>query len=264
MPVAIRPRGIVRRPSDFKFELQQIRLPAPALPRDPGAAQQGRPLVDRVRRQPTSRSGSPGLLIHRGDRFWAAKGPARPNLETGLVFGDSQPGGGPGEPTAFAAGAHRRSPFRTAGIAWRDNRRPQLGLSCKRLVSASVSQSPSPKTPRNREFFRVARRCAVKVSDPEDSMAVGGVMGQPVSSGIAPQPQPVSQQVGGVEGELVSGVDPCLAGKVQGTSPKSGSYKRIASEIPKPFRRPIEGFPVIGNRELILTNRESAGISRGL
>jgi hypothetical protein len=145
----------------------------------------GRPVVDRVRRQPTSRSGSPRLLIHRGYRFWAAKGPARSNLETGLVCGDSQPGGGPGEPTAFAAGAHPRPPFRTAGIAWRDNRRPQLGLSCKPLVSASVSQNPSPKTPRNREFFRVARRCAVKVSDPEDSMAVEGV---PADQTVAPLP----------------------------------------------------------------------------
>lgn len=38
-------------------------------------------------------------------------------------------------------------------------------------VSASVSQSSSPKTQRNRVFFRVDQRCAVKVSDPEDSMA---------------------------------------------------------------------------------------------
>ncbi len=60
------------------------------------------------------------------------------------------------------------------------------------------------------------------------------------------------------------GSDPCSAGKIQGNSPKpdvSGGTRCGFSEL---FRGVSDEFPVIKNREFILTSRESAGIRNGL
>ena len=59
----------------------------------------------------------------------------------------------------------------TAEHANRDKRALRRELSPEPSVSGSLPQSRSPKTPRNRVFFRVDWCCAVKVSAAADSMA---------------------------------------------------------------------------------------------
>jgi hypothetical protein len=73
--------------------------------------------------------------------------------------------------------------IRTAEIGNRGIPEPRRPLSPEPAVSTSGARSPSPKTPRNRVFFRVDRRCERRVSAHADSMAVDGVWGQLVSGG---------------------------------------------------------------------------------
>jgi hypothetical protein len=64
--------------------------------------------------------------------------------------------------------------------------------------------------------------------------------------------------VEGVGGQLVSGADPCYAGKIQGIPSVSGPLERIWSEIPQRFHNRSFEFPAIRNREFFSTSREIA------
>jgi len=55
------------------------------------------------------------------------------------------------------------------------------------------------------------------------------------------------------------GADPCLAGKVQGSSPQFDSAGGTRAEFPERFHGSRYGFPVIENRESIPTSREVVG-----
>ncbi len=66
----------------------------------------------------------------------------------------------------------------TAQLGNRDNRRPRPLLDLELTVSGSLTQTQSPKTPRNRVFFRISSGSYRKVSARRDSMAVGGVKGE--------------------------------------------------------------------------------------
>ena len=60
---------------------------------------------------------------------------------------------------------------RTVQLGNRDKPGQWLRLHPEPSVSGPLARTRSPKTPRNRVFFRVDRRCAVKVSTSADSMA---------------------------------------------------------------------------------------------
>jgi hypothetical protein len=70
--------------------------------------------------------------------------------------------------------------------------------------------------------------------------------------------------VEGVESELVSGGDPCSAGKIQENSPKLDAAGEIRAEFSEYFHGGSDRFPVIENREFGLTNREIVGNRSGL
>ncbi len=126
-------------------------------------------------------------------------------------------------------------------MADRDERGNQPKWTLKRAVSGSESKDDDRQHPAESRAF----------PDPSSD---------PCGKSLHPQPGWRRTESGA---NWSSGADPCYAGKIQGIPPKSGSYKRIGSEIPQPFRHPTDEFPVIGNREIFLTIRESAGIRSG-
>ncbi len=69
----------------------------------------------------------------------------------------------------------------TARLGNRDIRLQWRRSDSELTVSGSLAQTLSPKTPRNRGIFRIASGSSRKVSEGADSMAVGGVEGEPVS-----------------------------------------------------------------------------------
>jgi hypothetical protein len=136
----------------------------------------------------------------------------------------------------------KRQPFagriRTAQLGSRDNRRTRRCPRAETGVSASASPRPIPKTPRNHGVL--GDRAALRAP---------GLRGRRLE-----------WRWGESRGNWSLEADPCYAGKVQGNPPISGSPERLGSEIPKRFRTDTVEFPAIGNREVVLMNREFGGI----